>query len=448
MTTLKMALRNIMRQRKRTFLLGGAIAFGVMIITLVGSLTAGLSQTASETFTELLGGHIYVNGEEVTDSGRRVSIIRETEPLEEALALIDDRMLDMHFRSQAAGEMIFGSKTEQVGLVGVDWETEQSLSSNLDLVAGDMESVVDERTIIVPKPVMEDLGVVVGETVLVRLVSITGQQTVGEFVIGGVTADAGTFGFSFAYTDRVYLNSIIGMGPNEYQRVNIEIANTAEAEDIAAELENELLLLGKTQPAEPESTGLPGPANNAGARVMGGLPFAAQVEDADRWEGTQFTVTTINDVMEPVVTIVTLLDQVGIALFVLLLTITMVGLLNTFRMILIERTREIGTIRAIGMQRKEVRNMFLYEALVLAIGGALAGLIVAGLLGVVFGNIPMALSGPFALFLDGNSFAFPLNPGNIAATLIILTAITLVSAYLPARKAARMRPADALRTSY
>ena len=84
----------------------------------------------------------------------------------------------------------------------------------------------------------------------------------------------------------------------------------------------------------------------------------------------------------------------------------------------------------------------------LAIGGALAGLIVAGLVGIVFGNIPLAISGPFALFLDGNSFAFPLNPGNIAATLLILTAITVVSAYLPARKAARMRPADALRTSY
>jgi putative ABC transport system permease protein len=147
-----MALRNIMRQKKRTFLLGGAIAFGVMIITLVGSLTAGLSQTASDTFTELLGGHIYVNGEEVTDSGRRVSIIRETEPLEEALALVEDSMLEMHFRSQATGEIIFGSRTEQVGLVGVDWDTERSLYENLDLVAGETRSVSDERTIIVPEP--------------------------------------------------------------------------------------------------------------------------------------------------------------------------------------------------------------------------------------------------------------------------------------------------------
>lgn len=448
MKTLKMALRNIMRQKKRTFLLGGAIAFGVMIITLVGSLTAGLSQTANETFTELLGGHIYITGEEVSDSGRQVSIIRETQLLEEALLLIDDSVVGMHFRSQATGEMIFGSRTELVSVVGVDWDTERSLYENLDLVAGDAASVADDRTIIVPETILEELDVVVGETVLVRLTSITGQQTVGEFVIGGATADAGNFGFSSAYADRAYLNSIIGMTADQYQHVNIAIEDTSAADQVAAIVDRELLQLGKTRPAEPESTGLPGPAGGAGMRAMGGLPFAGQVEEAERWEGTRFAVTTINDVMEPVVTIVTLLDQVGLALFVLLLTITMVGLLNTFRMILIERTREIGTVRAIGMQRGEVRNMFLYEALVLAIGGATAGLLAAGLLALVFANLPMSVSGPFALFLDGNTFVFPLNLGNIAVTLLILTAITVVSAYLPARRAARMRPADALRTSY
>ena len=190
-----------------------------------------------------------------------------------------------------------------------------------------------------------------------------------------------------------------------------------------------------------------GPAGD-GPPMMGGMNFGINVEEAERWEGTRFTVTTINDVMEPVMTIVNVLNRASMGLFLILLLITMVGLLNTFRMILIERTREIGTIRAIGMQRKQVRNLFLLEALILALGGAIGGLVLAGVIGAVISNIPIGTETPLVMFLDGNTFAFPINVGNVVVTLAILTGITLISAYFPARRAALMLPADALRTNY
>ncbi|MCK4516537.1 MAG: ABC transporter permease, partial [Spirochaetaceae bacterium] len=343
--TLHMALRNISRQKKRTILLGGAIAFGVMIITLVGSLTAGLASTANERFTDLLGGHIYISGQEVSESGRLISIIGEQEPLEEALFLVDDQIKEIRFRSAASGEIIFGSKTTTLLLDGVDWDHEPTLYENLELIAGDITSVSNERTIIVPEPVMEELGVLVGESVLIRVTSITGQRNVGDFVIGGVTADAGTFGLGSAYVDRAYLNSLIGMNADQYQRANIALADTGDIEAIAATIERELLLLGKIDPAEADAEESSGPGSHMGGGGMmfpGGIGFSAQIEETEQWEGTQFRVSTINDVMEPVMTIVTLLNQASLGLFFVLMTITMVGLLNTFRMILIERTREIG----------------------------------------------------------------------------------------------------------
>jgi putative ABC transport system permease protein len=117
-------------------------------------------------------------------------------------------------------------------------------------------------------------------------------------------------------------------------------------------------------------------------------------------------------------------------------------------MILLERTREIGTIRAVGMQRNQVRNLFLTEALVLAVGGALAGVVLALIVGGIVSVIPITTDTPIVMFLEENTFAFPVEPVQVAGTLIILTVITLVSAYLPARKAARLRPADALRANY
>jgi len=51
------------------------------------------------------------------------------------------------------------------------------------------------------------------------------------------------------------------------------------------------------------------------------------------------------------------------------------------------------------------------------------------------------------MFLDGTTFAFVVEPARIGVTLAALAAITLLSAYLPARRAASMRPADALRAN-
>ena len=451
MTTLRMALRNITRQRKRSILLGSAIAFGVLIITLVGSFTSGLIDTANVRFTELLGGHIYVSGEEVSESGRLISVVREQEALTDALEGVEEQMESIRFRSTAFGEIIFVSKSTTLSIDGVDWETEPSLTASLDLVEGDISAVEDPRSIVIPAPLAEDLGVDVGETVLVRLTRITGQQNVGEFVVGALIRGSGMFGMESAYADRSFLNSLIGMASDQYQRVNIAVTDTTSIDRIADTIEAYLASLGKTAEEVTSVFGDAeddmGPAGD-GPPMMGGMNFGINVEETERWEGTRFTVTTINDVMEPVMTIVNVLNRASMGLFLILLLITMVGLLNTFRMILIERTREIGTIRAIGMQRKQVRNLFLLEALILALGGAIGGLVLAGVIGAVISNIPIGTETPLVMFLDGNTFAFPINVGNVVVTLAILTGITLISAYFPARRAALMRPADALRTNY
>ncbi|MEE8441595.1 MAG: FtsX-like permease family protein, partial [Spirochaetia bacterium] len=368
MTTLRIAMRNVTRQKKRSILLGGAIAFGVLIITLVQSFTGGLINTANARVIELLGGHIYVSGQEVSESGRLISVIGEQEPLDEALALIAGQTETIHYRSTAFGEMIFVSRVATVSVDGVDWSNEPSLVASLDLVGGDISAVQNPASVIIPEPLAAELGVEVGETVLMRLHSITGQQSVGEFVVGGLVRDAGILGMESAYADKSYLNSLIGMTPDQYQQVVMSVTDTTAIDELANAVESYLASLGKIAEEEisifgdaAEEMGPAGEGPPGGAAMMGGMSgvMAITVDAEDRWEGTQFVVATINDVMEPIMTIVNILNQVSFGLFLVLLVITMVGLLNTFRMILIERTREIGTIRAVGMQRKQVRNLFL-----------------------------------------------------------------------------------------
>ena len=100
------------------------------------------------------------------------------------------------------------------------------------------------------------------------------------------------------------------------------------------------------------------------------------------------------------------------------------------------------------MQRGEIRNTFLAEALVLALGGALVGVVVALVLAGILSVIPLSTNSPLQFFLSENTFAFPVVPGNIISTIIIISLVTLGSVYLPARRAAKLDPAVALRTSY
>ena len=451
MNVTRIAVRNITRQKKRSILLGGAIAFGVMIITLIGSFTKGVTETASANFTDMLGGQIYITGQELTVTGGQVSVVRDKEVLDEALVHVGARIEEKTYRSRTIGEIIFGSKSSPVSIEGVNWSDEPDLIDSLDLKEGGLSEDMPANSLILPEYIAEDIDVQVGETVLIRTSTVTGQQNVAEFEVRAITAGDSMFSFSSAYAEKTFLNQLIGLEPENYQVLNISLFNPVTADAVTEELVSYLRSIGRMEPETEEEGGIAGMRSRmAGmASLMGGASFfSSKVEDEDRWEGTRFNVLNLSDMMEAVTSMVNVLNTVSYVIFIVLLVITMVGLLNTFRMVLIERTREIGTMRAVGMQRGEVRNIFLMEALVLALGGAIAGLVIATVLSAILGVIPFSSDSPLQFFLIDDTFAFPIVPSNILMTLLIITFATLGAAFFPARKAAKLDPAVALRTTY
>jgi putative ABC transport system permease protein len=444
MQSVRIAWRNITRQKKRTALLGGAIAFGVLVIILIGSFTTGVLENVRDNFTGIFGGHIYISGEELSPTGRILGQIGDTEALEEALQSIEGEISSVQLRSRSRGDVIFASVRESIRIEGVDWNGESRLWEDLGIEEGERDLLYRENAIILPESVADSLGVQIGETVLFSMSSLTGQANVGEFVVAGVYPDNQAFNISGGYTGLPYLNSLLGLSSEEYQFLNVTLAGLEEIDQLADRLLDELALLA---PVEIED-GAEEETNRGRMLAMFGGGFSTLAEDEEAWEGTRFSISTLNDMMEPVFTLVQILDLIRTGLFALLLIITMVGLLNTFRMILIERTQEIGTMRAIGMQRGGVRNIFLFEALFLALAGAVAGLVAAGLLMGILGNIPIGGESVLQLFTANGRFAFPFRVADVAATVLVLAGITVLSAFLPARKAAKLKPADALRANY
>jgi putative ABC transport system permease protein len=122
------------------------------------------------------------------------------------------------------------------------------------------------------------------------------------------------------------------------------------------------------------------------------------------------------------------------------------GVLNTALMSVFERTREIGTLRAVGARRSRVSLLFLAEASVLALlasfGGGLLG---AGLV-AFFGRVGIPAFSEAQRYSYGGDYLFPLVSWSDALTVPALMLLICVAAALgPAIMAARMRPAEALR---
>ena len=111
--------------------------------------------------------------------------------------------------------------------------------------------------------------------------------------------------------------------------------------------------------------------------------------------------------------------------------VSVFGIVNTLSLTILERTRELGMLRAIGTSRRQVRRMIRYEAVITALLGGILG----AALGVV---LALVVSRP----LDDFKLAIPV-PSLIV--LLILSALAGVgAAVLPARRAAKLDVLEAL----
>jgi len=140
------------------------------------------------------------------------------------------------------------------------------------------------------------------------------------------------------------------------------------------------------------------------------------------------------------------LNLITVWAVVTLFLIILIGVLNTLRMTIRERTREIGTLRAIGFQARQILAMFLLETFFLALLSCTAGVVLGFVLMEGLSLIPIHLdNNPMGMLLiKGHLFFAPTVWGTLSGVLLI-SLMAVATAVAPARKAARMPPADALR---
>jgi putative ABC transport system permease protein len=434
-----LALRNLIRQKRRTFLLGGAIAIGIFVVTMLNGFTGSFVENVIENFSHFFAGHIFLAGAEKSSGGVEYRRIADETPLFEAMREIDLPTTFLTRRTQMQGALIFQGVSVRQTIVGIDWQKERYLRDRLILLDGEFDDMLMETDrgerngIILTEDIARKLKVEVGDRVTARLRTIYRQQNVGEFVVRGISFDPQLFGRLSAFADLSYVNELVLLAPGEYQILGIFVDNMQAVDRLASDLYQALVKRVNVFERRNEERGQ--------------NPVLALFDQADAqtWEGVRYALYTINDVVSEVDQMVRILNGAALVVLLVLLIIIMVGITNTFRMIMYERTMEIGTMRALGMQRLRVQRLFLFEAFFLSLGGILGGLALAGAAMAVVSRIYIGIDSTIAILLKNGYFTFKLLPQQVVVNVTIVSSLTVLAAFMPTRTAARMAPVDALR---
>jgi putative ABC transport system permease protein len=149
-----------------------------------------------------------------------------------------------------------------------------------------------------------------------------------------------------------------------------------------------------------------------------------------------------NDLTQGIATALSFVNYILLAFGIIALVVGTFIIYNTFSMIVAQRLRELALLRAIGASRKQVRRSVLLEAGLIGLLGSLVGL--AGGIGLALG-LKALLD---ALDLGLPSGGLVMSPRTVIITLLLGTAVTLLAANAPARRAAKVPPVEAMREEF
>jgi len=154
-----------------------------------------------------------------------------------------------------------------------------------------------------------------------------------------------------------------------------------------------------------------------------------------------YGVQTAKDLQGLLFTIVNTLQGIVIGFGVLALITSVFGIINTQYISVLERTREIGLMKALGMRGRHVSRLFQFEAAWIGFLGGVIGAIIAVVAGTSLN--PWITS---TLSLGDGNVLLIFQPIPIILLIVVLMLIAMLAGYFPARKAAKLDPIEALRT--
>jgi putative ABC transport system permease protein len=411
-----LALRNLLRHKRRTLLTAAALVMGIGIMILGRAWSAATAQAVVKPARLSTLGHVEVFAEDAAaEEGAAISFISP----QNNYRLIPEpqRVIDTVLRDEprlaagiarlTVGALLSSGDVSMEGLlIGIDPRARASAYPAIELREGRFFEP-GEKGILLNRGVARKLGVGVGGTVVALGTTADGRLSGVKLTVTGVWMvrglDAYEWGSCFASLEAVQ--------------------QLLDAGDAAG-----VIVFRQKDDDAPSA------------------PVAASVTAALRRHGIRARAWTWEEMGGPFIGGMIVTRFVGGILHAVLAIIAAAGVLNTALMSVFERTREIGTIRAVGSRRSRVVALFLLEGLFLGVAGAVLGGLLGAALVRYFSVHGIPAFSEAQRYSYGGDYLYPTLAGSDLVTVpAMMVAVSVLAALGPAVMAARMRPADALR---
>ena len=440
----RLAFRNLTRQKRRNVILAIAIGFGFFIVTSIDGLTSGAVGNLEDTITQLTGGTVIISGyekekvSEDLDKYRLVNIIRDKDYIQTVLERSEADYRYYSKYTSSSGQLVFAGNKALSNIVGRDYTNDPNLIESFRIAKGNIEDIYAPDALVISQGLADTLNLDIGDDVTYTTTTIYGQNNVADFRIAAIIEDNTFISSMMCYANIETVNKIIDIPEGGYSSFTVFLKKKNQQSLIANRMEEIIRQDGYNVSSRIEAMQT-NPSN-----VSTGISKQFNKKDIV-WDGVKYSVSTLQDNIPAIQTVLTVVHTVTTVILIVILLIVMVGISNTYRMVLYERIREIGTMRALGMSGKDTGRVFTTEAVILSVIGACAGIIVSVIVMVILGFIPIS-DMSVSMFLHNGHMTFSLSPLSIIIQYILMIVLTALAVKGTARNAANMSPAQALRT--
>ncbi|MBC2902680.1 FtsX-like permease family protein [Streptomyces cupreus] len=368
----RMSQRNALRNPRRTGATAAALMVGLALVGGMSVASASMTKSFDEQIDKTLGADFVVQNTNFVPFPREITEkVRDTE----GVGLV--------VRSQLTTIAARFPDGDRVETTAAGYDPQLDEVANITYAQGDTATALADGHMAMDREFAQDHGVRVGSTVPVEF---QGGRT-AELTVAALTDQDSADGFGTQGGMYFGLGTLERYAPGgQESAVYVNAASGTSADDLRANLEETL------------------------------DPYP------------QVQVRDLADYKELVRDQIAVLLYLVYALLGLAIVIAVLGVVNTLALSVVERTREIGLLRAIGLSRVQLRRMIRLESVVIAVFGAVLGLGLGLVWGVCTQQV-LALQGMTALAIPW---------GTIVAVVIGSAVVGIVAALLPALRASRM----------
>ena len=335
-TYLRLALRNLWVNPKRTLLTLGSLVLGIAALTVLSAMNDGWLKQMQDNFVLALTGHVQIHAAGFEESRDLNLRLRDIDAIRDLIEQ-DLRVIGWTRRIRASGLASRGGTSAGVQIIGVDPEQETWVTRmHQSLQQGEWLKPGVERDLLLGSTVAANLGVRLGDRVVLTAQTPDGGMTAEVFYLRGILhAGAPQIDRSLALIHLDAMQQWLALGQDIS---DIVIRVRAHPESLAVQRDFEQALAGR------------------GLEIIGWQDLDPMVEQWLRFSRAY-----------------------GLILILIVAALVLVEVLNTMLMALNERTRELGILSALGTRAGQLFKMVLLEGLMMIGLGALLGYAVGAL---------------------------------------------------------------------